>query len=191
MTPHPSSCRQSLLVLAAGVCFTIATAAAQAAEAVTPAATAKAPAKTAPKTPAKAADGKPAEGSLGSGAGSGTLMTRDELRQCLDEQDRMKQETAAIVSTQAALAKDRAEIDRVSSAIDADRASVNRSDQAAVDAFNERWKARTKLIEAYQAAAPEFNRRVDKLDADQQAYAKNCKDRRYDEKDFNALKAAK
>ena len=31
----------------------------------------------------------------------------------------------------------------------------------------------------------------DKLDADQQAYAKNCKDRRYDEKDFNALKAAK
>jgi len=143
------------------------------------------------KSPAKAADAKSPAGSLGKGSGSGPLLTREELRQCMTEQDRMKKETADIVLTQAALARDRAEIDRVSAAIDADRAGVDRSDQAAVDAFNERANARTKLIEAYRAAAPQFNQRVDKLEADQQAYDKACTDRRYDEQDMNAIKAGK
>ncbi len=183
--------RNPLLALAIGACLSIVAPASLAADAPTPAPAVKPPPKAAAKVPAKGADAKQPEGSPAGGTGSNTLLTREELRQCMTEKDRIKQETADVVQAQAALARDRAEIDSVSAAIDADRAGVNRSDQAAVDAFNERSKARVKLIEAYQAAAPQFNRRVDKLDTDRQAYDKACIDRRYDEKDLEAIKAGR
>jgi hypothetical protein len=174
--------RHRLLALAASACLTIVAPAALGADAAAPAGTVKRPAKAPAARPAEA---------TGQASGANALLTRDELRQCVTERERMKQETADIVQAQAALARDRAEIDRVSASIDADRGGVDRGDQAAVDAFNERAKARTRLIEAYQAAAPKFNQRIDKLDADKQAYAKACDDRRYDEKDLDAIKAGK
>ncbi len=151
------------------------------------------PARSATKPAAKPA--KPArqrdEGSLGGGAASGPMLTKDELRQCLVEQDRLKQETADVVATQKKLAKDRAEIDRVGAAIDADRPTVDVSNGDAVDAFNARLQTKGKLIADYQAAAPAFNQRIDKLDADDKAFTKNCRDRKYFEDEYDEIKAGK
>ena len=148
----------------------------------------------APKPPAKSA-AKPAakqrEGSFGGGSASGPMLTKDELRQCLAEQDRLKQETAEVVATQKKLASDRAEIDRESRALDADRPNVDVSKQDAVDAFNARLQAKGKLVADYQAAAPAFNARIDKLDADDKAITKNCRDRRYFEDEYDEIKAGK
>lgn len=145
------------------------------------------------KPPAKssAKSSKPREASLGGGSASGPVMTKDELRQCLAEQDRLKQETADVVATQKKLAADRAEIDRTSAALDADRPNVDVSNKEAVDAFNARLQAKGKLVADYQAAAPAFNQRVDKLDADDKAFTKNCRDRRYFEDEYDEIKAGK
>lgn len=148
--------------------------------------TAKPPAKSAAKPAAKQR-----EGSLGGGSASGPMLTKDELRQCLAEQDRLKQETAEVVATQKKLAADRAEIDRVSAALDADRPNVDLGNKDAVDAFNARLQAKGKLVADYQAAAPTFNARIDKLDADDKAFTKNCRDRRYFEDEYDEIKAGK
>ena len=145
----------------------------------------------APAAKPAAKPAKPREGSLGGGSASGPLLTKDELRQCLAEQDRLKQETADVVATQRQLAKDRTEIDRVGAEIDADRPKVDVSDKAAVDAFNARLQAKGKLVADYQAAAPAFNQRIDKLDADDKAFTKNCRDRKYFEDEYDAIKAGK
>ena len=183
--------RHCLVLAAIGAAATFAGPAAVAADVAAPATVAKPPPKAAPKVPAKSVDASPPEAGAGKAGTSNVLLTRDELRQCMAEEDRMKKETADIVQVQAALATDRAEIVRMSSAIDADKASVNLGDPAAVDAFNERLKARSKLFEAYQAALPKFNQSVEKRDADRQAYLKACDNRRFDEKDRDAIKAGK
>lgn len=148
--------------------------------------TAKPPAKSAAKPAAKQR-----EGSFGGGSASGPMLTKDELRQCLAEQDRMKQETADVVATQKKLAADRAEIDRVSKELDADRPNVDVSNKDAVDAFNARLQAKAKLVADYQAAAPAFNARVDRLDADDKAFTKSCRDRRYFEDEYDEIKPGK
>ena len=144
---------------------------------------------TTAKTPAKAAEPAAREG--GFGKGSGPLLTREQLRQCLAEQDRLKQEATGVLQTQRTLDSDRSEIDRAGAELKAELATLDRTSQAAIDAFNAKVLAREKLVDAYQAAASAFNERVDKLDADKQVFAKDCADRRYREDDFDAIKAGK
>jgi hypothetical protein len=147
------------------------------------------PAKAAtPKASTKAAS-QPREG--GFGKGSGPLLSREQLRQCLTEQDRLKQEAADVLQTQKTLESDRAEIDRTGVELKADKDTLDRTSQAAIDAFNARIQAREKQVEAYKVAAPAFNDRVDKLDAAKQSFAKDCADRRYREDDYDAIKAGK
>lgn len=144
------------------------------------------PAKSA--APAKAAK---REGTIGGGTGSGPFLSKDELRACMTEQDRMKKETTDVVATQQQLAKDRAEIDRLTAELDAERPKVDVSNKEAVDAFNARLQDKGKKVSDYQATAQAFNQRVDKLDADDKAFAKSCKDRRYFEDEYDAIKAGK
>lgn len=151
---------------------------------------AKSTAKAAAKSTAKPA-AKPREGSLGGDTAAGPILTKDELRQCLAEQDRLKRETADVVANQQKLAKDRAEIDRVGAAIDADRSTVDLSNKEAVDAFNARLQAKARLLADYQAAAPAFNQRIDKLDSDDKAFTKNCKGRKYFEDEYDEIKAGR
>jgi len=147
--------------------------------------------RPAAKASTKGADAKPREGSLGKGTSTGPLLTREQLRQCMVEQDRLKQESSDTLQTQRGLAKDRSEIDRLGVELKAEMAALDRTSQAAVDAFNEKAQAREKMIDAYQEATPNFNERVDKLDADKQLFAKGCAERRYREDDFDAIKAGK
>lgn len=147
---------------------------------------------TTAKTPPPAAKAaKPREGSLGGGTASGPMLTKDELRQCLAEQDRLKNETTEVVATQKKLAKDRAEIERISAELDADRPKVDVSNKDAVDAFNVRLQEKGKMVADYQAAGQTFNQRVDKLDADDKSFTKDCRDRRYFEDEYDAIKAGK
>ena len=72
-----------------------------------------------------------------------------------------------------------------------EKPKVDTSDESAVNAFNDRVRQHGRMIEDFKAAAPVFNQRVDKLDADEQAYTKACTNRRYDDKDLEAIKAGR
>lgn len=188
--------RHGLASVALGAAFAFAVSTALAADTVAPAA-AKPPVQPAAKPAAqptskaapKAADAKPREASLGTG--SGPALTRDQLRQCLAEDGRLKKEAVDAVEAQRALERNRAEIDRLGTEVETQKGTIDRSDQAAVDAYNERLRARGKLIEDYRAQVPEFNQRVEKLNASKLAYTKDCTDRKYFEDDYEAIKAGK
>ena len=186
MSPTTSAPFTCLRALAVGAAFALA-APVRAADAPVP----KPPATAAAKAAAKPADAKSREGSLGKGTASGPLLTREQLRQCIAEQDRLKQEAADALQTQRGLDKDRVEIDRLGVVLKTDLESLDRTSQAAIDAFNARVQEREKMAEAYRAATPVFNQRVDKLEADRESFAKDCADRRYREDDFDAIKAGK
>jgi len=160
-----------------------------AADAVAPSTATKPAATAAAKPPAKAGDAKPREGSLGKG--SGPLLTREQLRLCMAEQERLKEEGTAAATNQGVLSKDRVEIDRLGSELDADKATLDRTSQTAVDGYNDRARARDKRAADYVAAAKAFNQRLDKLDADKETFKKDCADRRYFEDDYDAIKAGK
>jgi chromosome segregation ATPase len=65
-----------------------------------------------------------AQKSLGGGSGSGPVMTREELRACLKQQDTLKVRVADYDQQRAALDKERADILQAKQAIDADRGGV-------------------------------------------------------------------
>jgi hypothetical protein len=178
-------CRRALQ-LALGVALAGSVALASADDAPPPSA-----AKPAASAAAKPATAKPREGSLGKAAGSGALMTMPQLRQCMAEQDRMAKEGADLLRAQGDFATERGEIDRLGAELKTEQASLDRTSQAAVDAYNAKLAERDKRAEAYRAATLAFNQRVEKLDVDKQAFAKECADRRYREEDYDAIKAGK
>ncbi|HRI18813.1 MAG TPA: hypothetical protein PL196_09850, partial [Burkholderiaceae bacterium] len=143
------------------------------------------------KPAAKPTEAAPREGAFGKGTSTLPILTKDQLRQCMAEESRMKKEGNDLAQAQAKMEKDRADIERLGAELEADKAKVDTSDEAAVNAYNERARQRTKMIEEFKAGAPAFNARVDKLVVDRQAYAAACADRRFFEEDYEAIKAGK
>ena len=113
------------------------------------------------------------------------------LRQCMAEQERLRTETEAVVQARRTVDTDKAEIDRTGALLKTQLETLDRTSQAAVDGYNADVQARGKLIAAYQAAAPIFNDRVEKLEDDRQKWSKDCADRRYREDDLDAIKSGK
>lgn len=157
-----------------------------AAIAADPPPTAKPAAKPAAKSPEPRR-----EGSLGKGTSPLPILTKEQLRQCMTEQERIRKENVELAEVQAQMDKDRAEIDRLGKEIETEKPKVDASDESAVNAFNERVRQRSRMIEDFKTAAPLFNQRVDKLGADRQAYTANCADRRFFEDDLAEIKAGK
>lgn len=175
-TPHRrKTIAPALFGLALALCTSLAVAADP------PPAKAKTTPKPAPKT----------EGAFGKGSSTLPVLSMDELRQCLSEQDRIKKEGADLAQAQAGMDKERADIESMGTELAADKAKIDASDEAAVNAYNERVRKRTQMIEAFKASAPVFNARVDKLVVDRKAYAEACADRRFFEEDYDAIKAGK
>jgi hypothetical protein len=142
------------------------------------------------KSTAKTPDAR-REGAFGKGTSTLPPLTLEQLRVCLSEQARLKQEGTELVQMQATIEQDRSAIERTGAQLDADKVTLDASDETAVNAYNERVRKRAKQIEAFKATAPIFNARVDKLTADRKAYADSCADRRFFEEDYEAIKAGK
>jgi hypothetical protein len=175
--------RQRILAWTVSLGWALVAPVAIGADATTPPVKAATP-KASTKAAAQAREG-------GFGKSNGPLLTREQLRQCLTEQDRLKQEAAEVVQVQRTLESERAEIDRTGVELTAGKETLDRTSQAAIDAFNAKIQSREKQVEAYRLAAPAFNDRVDKLDTAKRSFAKDCADRRYHEDDYDAIKAGK
>lgn len=133
-----------------------------------------------------------AQKSLGSGGGSGPVMTREELRTCLKQQARLTQSVAAFDSERSALEKEKAEILALQKAIDdarggvqADAAKINDVNRRAEDLsrrvtdWNERWAA----FEKEGRSGPFADRERRRLQQEQRAMNK-------EEADLNAEREA-
>lgn len=135
------------------------------------------PQKPAARPVPKSGPGKPIE----------PVLSREELKECMDRQARLRENTAQASQAQGELEREKAEIQRDGEALKADLGTLDRSDAAAVEAYNARASARDRRIDAFEPRVNEFNTRVQALADERAAFTRLCENRRFDEKDEKAL----
>ena len=137
------------------------------------------------------ADPPKKDAAFGTGKASGPLLTREQLRACLAQQAHMKQQEDESRKRQAELVEVKAEIARSGDALKAKLESMDRTNAEAVAAYNAEAAARDKQIDDYEAGVAEFNARVETQQAERDAFAKGCDNRRYFEEDEIAIRKGK
>jgi hypothetical protein len=162
----------------AGLLTSLAAASAGAAEppATKPQPAAK-PSSRSPGPTPKTGPGKPIE----------PLLSREELRDCMERQARLRESTAQAAVLQAELEREKAEILREGDALKADLGTLDRSDAAAVESYNSRATARDRRIDTFEPRVAEFNAKAQGLSDDRAAFTRLCENRKFDEKDEKAL----
>lgn len=134
---------------------------------------------------------KPSQGTFGQGKGSGPLLTRAELRQCLAQQENLRKSDDELRRERQALDDEKAELVRLGTELKEQLAALDRSSQEAVDQYNARAAARDQRIDVLEARMTPFNARVEAAAAERASFGKRCDNRRYDERDEIAIKNGK
>lgn len=138
------------------------------------------------------AAGKPArkEGAFGSKA-SGPYLTKEQLRGCMTQRDKMKADDTELSAEQAAIATEKAQIARAGDELKTRLETIDRTSAEAVDGYNIAGQARDKQIDAYQARVAAFNTRVGANEAAHSSFGQGCSNRRYFEEDEQAISKGK
>lgn len=120
------------------------------------------------------------------------LLTPAQLRDCLDQRERLHRQTEATLAAKARIAADKAEIDRVDGQLSAEKGTLDRTSEEAVNAFNAKVRQQDAAAAAFEAKAKAYNVQAEELQATRSAYEKSaCENRRYDERDLEDLKRRK
>lgn len=116
------------------------------------------------------------------------VMTRDELRSCMDEQDRLQVTRTRIDQEQAALEQQKARIQ----AMDADRqkraTALDPADEAGRKAIEEETTKRDQEAETYNAKLASLRDQAGSFDTSRQAWVQRCTTKDFDEMDEAAIK---
>jgi hypothetical protein len=134
---------------------------------------------------------KPKEATFGGGKGKGAFLTRNQLRDCMAQQSKVKQTQADMLAQQEKLNADKVEIGKTGETLKADLEALDRTNPEAVNAYNERAGARDKRIDEYQQQVDQFNARVEAVRTEREAFSKGCENRRYFEDDEIAIRKGK
>ena len=176
-SPSPGAARALRAVLCAALAAGIATASCAADK---------------PKPPARAASPAGGVASLGGGAASEQpILTRDQLRECLTQQDRLHADETDIVARQRDMDADKTEITQQGQALQAELAALDRTSASGVQAYNARAVEHERRIDAYNARSKPFNARVETLKTQRAGWVKDCSNRRYMENDLVIIKAGR
>lgn len=137
----------------------------------------KAPAKPPAKSTAKAAPKTKAN-----------LMTRDELRACMNEQDRLQVIRTKVDQEQAALDQQKARVQAMDDERQKRAAALDPADEAGRKAIEEEVAKRDQEADAYNARLAVLREQVAGFDAGRQAWVERCTKKSFDEMDEAAIK---
>lgn len=115
-------------------------------------------------------------------------MSRDQLRACMDQFDRLQTMREKVVQEQASLDQQRAEVERLDAEIARKLAAIDPADAAAKQALVEEEAQRNELGEAYNARLPVLKEQGSKAESERQSWVTNCADKYFDELDEMAIK---
>ena len=142
-------------------------------------------------TGATAQQSKPREGTIGGGAGSGPTLTRDQLRDCLVEQDALKTAREPLAREAQAIDGEKADIARAGAALQEALDKLDRTNEEAVKAHMAQAQAHDQRIGEFNAKLAPYNERVRAMQARTERWKGSCADRRYREDDLILLQARK
>lgn len=124
---------------------------------------------------------------LGDGPASGKQLTKEQLRQCLQIQPRLKTEGDRATQARSELDTLKGEFDRLEGELQRERAAVNPGDKAAVDAYNAKLARRKELVAEYNAKLPSANEQAQRYNSLQEDWKSDCEDRPYSEADYASI----
>lgn len=138
---------------------------------------------------AQAAGDKLKLGAFGPGKASGPLLSRTELRDCLERMDRLRAGNDRLARERERIERDKADLLRQDDELKAQLATIDRSSEEAVTAFNTRVLERDKARGEFLQRTDAFNTEVTALDGERRQFAQRCENRRFDQDDETALRA--
>lgn len=135
------------------------------------------------------AQAKAGEGTLG--AGSGPMLTREQLRQCLVERDELKKASLALAGDQKALDDEKGALGAAATELREQLDRLDRTNADAVQAHVAKAKAHDEQVGAWNAKLAPFNERVRAHGKRNEEWKSACGDRRYREDDLLLLQGRK
>ena len=139
--------------------------------------------KSQPRSPAKGAAATKSTTSV---------LTPAQLRDCLDQRDRLHKQTETTRAAKSKIAADKAEIDRVDAELTSEKTTLDRTSEEAVNGFNAKVRQQDTVVAAFEAKVKAYNVQAEEVQATRSAYEKSaCENRRYDERDLEDLKRKK
>ena len=115
-------------------------------------------------------------------------MSRDQLRACMDQQDRLLVMRENVLKEQTSLDQQRAEVTRMDVDLDRKRAALDPADEVAKQALLDDETRRNQIGDAYNARLPRFKEQGATLDKERQSWVERCADKDFDELDELAIK---
>lgn len=121
----------------------------------------------------------------------GSVLTRDQLRQCVNEQKEINTGSDLVDRLQSSISVDAAEISRLERQIAVQESLVNVYSQESVDEFNALISRHRKMVTAYNDRLPAAKARVEQMNAAVSRFNAKCADRVYYQSDMNAVVAGR
>ena len=122
---------------------------------------------------------------------SGPVLSREQLRSCVAQQNRLNGESAGLDQLEAGQNLKAAELERLEKTISQREPLVDKYSQESVDNFNALVKKQRKLVATYNESLPAYNAEVDKYKIAQEVFNTNCAGHAYYERDMAAVIAGK
>ncbi len=115
-------------------------------------------------------------------------MSRDQLRACMDQQDRLLAMRQGVLKEQTSLDQQRAEVARMDAELDRKRAALDPADTDAKQVLQDEETQRNQVGETYNARLPALKEQSVTLDRERQSWVERCADKDFDELDELAIK---
>jgi hypothetical protein len=129
--------------------------------------------------------------SFGKAPAKGLVMTRSELRACMAQQERLRTGREEATRMKAQLEQERQDLARSATELKEQFVWLDRYDKEQVDRYNQQAADRDKAVASLQTRMGDFNTQAQAVNADGEAFARSCENRRFDEDDEIAIKAGK
>jgi len=134
-----------------------------------------------------AADAPPKKAAAKPTKGKANVMTRDELRACMDEKDRLQEVRARVLLEDTALNSQLAEIRTLDAEQAQKRAALDPADLAGQQALLAELAKRDELASAYNARSRVLAEQAKSHEERRAAFLARCESRNYDELDEAAI----
>jgi chromosome segregation ATPase len=115
-------------------------------------------------------------------------MTRDQLRSCMDQQDRLMVMREKVLKEQTSLDQQRAEVKSMDAELERKRAALDPADDSGKQALQDEETRRNQIGETYNARLPVLKEQGATLDKERQRWVERCADKDFDELDELAIK---
>ena len=115
-------------------------------------------------------------------------MTRDQLRSCMDQQDRLMVMREKVLKEQTSLDQQLAQVKSMDAELERKRAALDPADDTGKQALQDEEMRRNQIGETYNARLPVLKEQGATLDRERQTWVERCADKDFDELDELAIK---